>query len=215
MKLLITGSSSGIGRSIALLFLKKGFNVIGMDLKDSSIKHSSYIHYKLNIFKDELPSISDINILINNASLFEGCDLIDNNLKGSIKVSEKYALNNKTLTSVLFLGSASVYNGAEFPNYVASKGGVLAYMKNLAKRVSPLATCNCLSPGGVITESNKHILDSPKLYEEVKGETLLNKWASEDEIAEFAYFITVINKSMTGMDVIVDNGELIKSNFVW
>ncbi len=47
------------------------------------------------------------------------------------------------------------------------------------------------------------------------NETLLNKWATAEEIAEFTYFVSVINKSMTGEDIFIDNGEKLKSNFIW
>ena len=46
-------------------------------------------------------------------------------------------------------------------------------------------------------------------------ETLLNKWATPEEIADFVYFVSVINKSMTGEDIFIDNGEKLKSNFIW
>ena len=46
-------------------------------------------------------------------------------------------------------------------------------------------------------------------------ETLLHKWAKAEEIAEYCYFLTNINSSMTGQDLLVDNGEQLKSNFIW
>ena len=61
----------------------------------------------------------------------------------------------------------------------------------------------------------KHILESEELYSAVKAETLLGKWATPEEIADLAYFVTVVNKSMTGEDILVDNGEMLKSNFIW
>jgi NAD(P)-dependent dehydrogenase (short-subunit alcohol dehydrogenase family) len=45
MKVLITGTTQGIGRSIAILFLEKGHNVIGIDRLEKSINHPNYIHY--------------------------------------------------------------------------------------------------------------------------------------------------------------------------
>jgi len=45
--------------------------------------------------------------------------------------------------------------------------------------------------------------------------TPLKKWASAEEIAEWAYFMTVINKSMTAQDILVDNGEDAKRDFIW
>ena len=34
-------------------------------------------------------------------------------------------------------------------------------------------------------------------YKQVLDETMLNKWASAEEIAEWTYFVAVMNKSMT------------------
>jgi len=45
MKILITGTSQGIGKAIAELFLKEKHTVIGIDRKDQSIDHPSYTHY--------------------------------------------------------------------------------------------------------------------------------------------------------------------------
>lgn len=212
MKVLVTGSSNGIGKAIAKKFLQNNFEVIGFDILDSTIEHSNYKHFKQNIC-DELPELEGINIIINNAGVQNDND-IDVNLKGTMNVTEKYI--NPNIKSVVFIASSSASTGAEFPEYVASKGGVLAYMKNIALRISKYgATANSISPGGVITKLNEHIINDKNLYKQVLDETLLNKWATAEEIAEFTYFISVVNKSMTGEDVFIDNGEKLKSNFIW
>lgn len=214
MKVLITGTSRGIGKQIAIEFLKNGHEVIGLDVLKSTIDNINYTHYLCNIAFDEFPKIDDVEILINNAGVQNNND-IDVNLKGTIKVTEKYAFQD-SIKSVLFIASASAQTGSEFPEYAASKGGVVAYMKNTAQRLSKYqATCNSLSPGGVNNEMNSHILNNKELYDKVLKETLLNKWADVEEIGKWAYFITVVNKSMTGQDVLVDNGEAGKFNFIW
>ena len=212
MKVLVTGSSNGIGRAIALKYLENNFEVIGFDILESTIEHQNYKHFKQDIC-DELPEIKDIDIIVNNAGIQEG-NVIDVNLKGTINVTEKYITPN--IKSVVFIASSSASTGSEFPEYAASKGGMLAYMKNVALRIAKYgATSNSISPGGVITKLNDHILNDENLYKQVLDETLLNKWATAEEIADFAYFISVINKSMTGEDIFIDNGEKLKSNFVW
>lgn len=212
MKVLVTGSSKGIGRAIAMKFLDSGFEVIGFDILNATINHSNYKHFKQNIC-DELPEINGIDIIINNAGVQNHHD-IDVNLKGTINVTEKYITDN--IKSIVFIASSSASTGSEFPEYVASKGGILAYMKNVALRIAKFgATANSISPGGVITDLNEHIIHDKNLYAQVLNETLLNKWASAEEIAEFTYFISVINKSMTGEDIFIDNGEKLKSNFIW
>lgn len=215
MKVLVTGTSSGIGRAIALKYIHEGHDVLGIDWSDSTIESEHYTHIKKDICAKELPNIENVDILVNNAGVQNTKDDIDINLKGTINITEKYGIQSN-IKSIVFIASASASTGAEFPEYVASKGGMVAYMKNVALRIAEYkATANSVSAGGVITPLNKHIIESPKLWDEVLNETLLNKWATAEEIADFVYFLSVNNKSMTGQDLLIDNGEALKSNFVW
>lgn len=213
MKVLITGTSRGIGKAICEKFLKEGHSVIGFDLLPASIDDENYRHYTVDITKN-LPDIDGVEILINNAGV-QNLNDIDVNLKGTVAVTEKYAFCDK-IKSVLFIASASATSGSEFPEYAASKGGVVAYMKNVALRIAKYgATANSLSPGGVLTESNAKVIKDKKSWDKIMSLTLLPKWATVGEIADWAYFMTVVNKSMTAQDVLVDNGEIAKAQFVW
>lgn len=215
MKILITGTSQGIGKAIAERFLKENHKVIGFDRQKASIEHDGYTHYQLDVRDyDRLPHIEGVNILINNAGTQNEAD-IDINLKALIHITEKYGIQSE-IRSVLNIGSASAHTGAEFPEYCASKGGVLAYTKNAALRISPFgATCNSLDPGGVLTPLNECVMNDPNLWEQIMNETPLKKWATPEEIAKWAYFLTVTNTFCTGQCIVVDGGESINSNFIW
>ena len=214
MNIVISGTSSGIGKATAERFLREGHRVCGYDVSKSAIAHPAYTHFVCDI-RGELPAIPEAEILINSAGTLEEADAIDVNLVGTIRFTEAF-LPSEKLRSVLFIASASARNGAEFPYYVASKAGLVGYMKNLALKLAKRGvTCNSISPGGVITPANRHILGNPALYRAVLNETLLGKWAEAAEIADFAYFLTVVNRSMTGEDLLIDNGEMLKSNFIW
>lgn len=215
MKVLITGTAQGIGKAIAELFLENGYIVVGIDKKQSTIFNQNYTHYVCDIRdKEKLPNIEGVNILINNAGT-QNEDDIDVNLKALIHITEKYGVQ-KDIKSILNVGSASAHTGAEFPEYCASKGGVLAYTKNVAMRVATYgATCNSLDPGGVLTSLNDCVINDPILWAEIMNETPLKRWATPEEIAEWAYFLTVTNKFCTGQNILVDGGESINFNFVW
>lgn len=215
MKILITGTSRGIGKAIAEMFLKNGHEVFGIDREEASVEDKSYTHYRMDIRDyDRLPDIEGVNILINNAGTQNGDD-IDINLKALIHITEKYGVQ-KNIRSILNIGSASAHTGSEFPEYCASKGGVMAYTKNTAMRVASFgATCNSLDPGGVLTPLNECVMNDEELWEQIMDETPLRRWATPEEIAEWAYFLTVVNTFCTGQSIIVDGGECIKHNFVW
>ena len=215
MKVLITGTTQGIGKSIALLFLEKGHNVVGIDRLEKSIKHPNYIHYVCDIRDyDKLPEIEDVNILINNAGTQNEAD-IDINLKALIHITEKYGVQ-KEIKSILNIGSASAHTGSEFPEYCASKGGVISYTKNVALRVANFnATCNSLDPGGVLTELNNCVINNPILWKQIMDETPLKRWATTDEISKWAYFLTMENTFCTGQNIVVDGGESINFRFIW
>lgn len=215
MKVLITGTSQGIGKAIAEKFLKNGHSVIGIDRQAQTVEDTAYTHFQCDVRdKEHLPEIEDVEILINNAGTQNEED-IDINLKALIYITEKYGVQPK-IKSVLNIGSASGHTGAEFPEYCASKGGVLAYTKNVAMRVARYgATCNSLDPGGVLTPLNECVMNDPKLWSEIMDETPLKRWATPEEIADWAYFLTVINTFCTGQNILVDGGESINYNFVW
>lgn len=215
MKVLITGTSQGIGEAIAKLFLKENHEVIGIDRQESKIKHRNYMHYQLDIRDyDELPDIRNIQILINNAGT-QNEDDIDINLKALIHITEKYGVRDG-IRSILNIGSASGHTGSEFPEYCAGKGGVIAYTKNTAMRVAAFgATCNSLDPGGVLTPLNACVINDENLWAKIMEETPLKKWATPEEIAQWAYFLTVTNTFCTGQSIVVDGGESINRRFIW
>ena len=215
MKVLITGTSQGIGKAIASLFLEKGHQVIGIDRQPATLSHEAYTHFQRDIREVErLPVVDQVEILINNAGTQQEDDL-QTNLKALIQVTEKYGLQPH-IRSILNIGSASGHTGSEFPEYCASKGGVIAYTKHVALRVAAYgAVCNSLDPGGVLTPLNDCVVNDPDLWQQIMDQTPLKRWADVEEIAQWAYFLTVVNTFCTGQSIVVDGGESINSHFVW
>ena len=224
-RVIISGTSRGIGKAVAELFAfvrdnhnNLMYDVFGIDKNpvesESLIYAPNYHHYIADV-RDTLPDIEFPEIVIANAGTQEDDDSIDVNLVGLINFCEAYA-DQPCIQAVCTVASASAHSGAEFPRYTASKGGVVAYTKNLALRVAKYgAVCNSISPGGVYTPINEHIVQDKDKLDAVLNEAILHRWASAEEIAQWIYFITAVNKSATAQDFLVDNGEMAKSNFIW
>lgn len=215
MNVLITGTSSGIGRGCAKYFLEKGHKVYGFDKKKSVIKHENYAHFCLDIRdKEAYPELPDLNVIINNAGVQNDRD-IDVNLKGTISITEYYGIQPQ-IRSIVMIGSASGHTGSEFPEYAASKGGILAYTKNVAMRIAGYqATCNSLDFGGVMTELNRPVMEDEKLWNEIMELTPLKRWMTVEEASEWIYFMAVKNRFCTGQNILIDGLEAGNSHFIW
>lgn len=224
MDVLITGTSQGIGLACARLFLERGHRVWGIDIQPSTIEHEHYQHFLANVVeKNQLPANLEPELIVNNAGVQGSADDIAVNLVGTMNVTETYAFAGEGLAatpaprirSVVNVGSASGHTGSEFPAYAASKGGILAYTKNVANRLAPQAICNSVDPGGVLTELNRCVMDDERMWGRIMDLTPLRRWATPAEIAEWVYFVGVTNRFMTGQNLLVDGGEAGRSEFVW
>ncbi len=221
MKVVITGASSGMGLAAVKKFLNQGHEIVGIDIlpmRDNEVcTNVSYAHYVANVSEfDSLPDLDEVNILINSAGVYGSGRDIDINLKGLMNTTKKYALDNPQLRAVVNQASASAHLGTEYDEYVASKGGVIAYTKWTAKEIARYgAVCNSLSFGGVLTEVNAPVMNNQELWNQIMDLTPLKRWTTPEEAAEWIYFLAITNRSCSGQDIMIDNLESLNGVFVW
>jgi NAD(P)-dependent dehydrogenase (short-subunit alcohol dehydrogenase family) len=206
MTALITGTSAGIGKAIAELFLENAYKVCGLDLHAATITHENYTHFVCDITNADLPQIAEpIHYVVNNAGTDSCNAAIATNLQALFRIEDSYVTKNTRC--VVNIGSTSAYIGIESREYVASKAGVLGYTRQLAKTVGEWGgRAVSVSPGPVLTDLNRHILDNEQKRQAVADENLLKRWIEPREIAEAVLFMCK-SPSITGVDLLIDCGE--------
>lgn len=179
---LITGTSRGLGKVIAEHLLRDDWVVIGVSRSKSTIEHSCYSHYIVDISDSSAVKklFTDLNsfkfdLLVNNSAVFEynsfletPIEIIDNiidiNLKGTIYVT-KNALHLMNRNSrIVFINSVAGLEELENQSiYCVSKYGLTAFAGVLGKELRGEGIkVTSIHSGGINTslwDSNKELQD--------------------------------------------------------
>jgi NAD(P)-dependent dehydrogenase (short-subunit alcohol dehydrogenase family) len=236
---LVTGASRGIGLAIASILLDNRFKVTGTSRSGMFPKplsdHKSFSGLVADLGKDDgYNSLTDIfsgddavNVLINNAGIFQEADLSsddDNwmdvwdqtmqvNLKAPATLSKKAItawLKSGSEGIVINIASRAAYRGdtQEYAAYAASKGALVAFTKSISREMGKKGiTAFSVAPGFVETDMAKESID-------VYGAEYLKKDLSFDDltqpanVADLVYFLASGKaRHMTGTTFHINGGS--------
>ena len=230
---IVTGGSRGIGKEISILLSKNNIDVIAVATSEESLKSIEglkNIHpFCCDISNEEsvenLCSFVEkkfgyVDILINNAGIHmdnillrmkssEWHKVIDVNLNGPFYLTRlilKNMIKNKK-GSIVNISSISGTDGNKGQgNYAASKGGILAFTKSLAKEVARRnITVNCIAPGLIETDMISHLSDTVR--QGYLDRIPLKKLGKPSDIANMILFLCSDEASyITGQTFYIDGG---------
>ena len=167
-----------------------------------------------------MKAFGGVDIVVNNAGItrdglvmrMSEADwdaVIDTNLKGAfnvVKAFSKALLRSKHGRVVNVASVVGIAGNAGQANYAASKGGLIALTRSLAKELGSRAiTVNALAPGYV--ESDMTSALSPEQRDGMVKATLLGRAGTPDDVAGAAVFLCSDQGSyITGQVLAIDGG---------
>ncbi|RVW11540.1 SDR family oxidoreductase [Prescottella agglutinans] len=163
-----------------------------------------------------------IDVLVNNAAIYAGVtrspfEEIDPdewdrvmavNLKGPWMCARACSRYLAEGGSVVNLSSATILSGsAHWMHYVASKGGVVALTRVMAKELGARSiTVNAIAPGFTLTEASYGLMEQAETYGVDRG--AIKRASRPDDIVGAALFLAgPDSKYITGQTLVVDGGR--------
>ena len=229
-KVIVTGGNRGIGKGIVLSLLDQGYLVLATsrDSKKFDMSHQNLEVANLDVCDqasiDDFQKIVndfDPDILINNAGITKDnlflrmteddwAEVIDTNLNSVFRMTKLVVrgMLKKKWGRIINISSISGSMGNPGQtNYSASKAGVEAFSRSLAKELgSRNITVNSVAPGFIQTDMTQGLID-----EEITKKIPLQRVGSVEDVASLVNFL-VSDKSnyITGQTLVVDGGLFMK-----
>lgn len=231
-RILITGSSRGIGAAIARLAKQYGAEVIlhGKTESNALINLAQELNSKY-IFCDVIDEVAvtsaitnlgNVDVLVNNAGINpsktfvqltneDWRSIFEINVMGTVNFSRAFISNmsDKKRGKVINIASIKAYNSVSGkPSYAASKAAVMRITSSMAEEFAPHVLVNAVAPGFTQTEMTQSTL-SPKIQKQIDS-IPLKRMAQPKEIAETVLFLASDRSSyITGQTILVDGGYTI------
>ena len=214
-KILITGASRGIGKSIEELLEKNGYDCLVPSRQELDLSLPENVQeYCKDIEVDGLINCAGINILgdLQNLNLEDTQTMFNTNLVTPLFLIKEVsrAMKKKRYGKIVNISSIWGVRSKEYRTlYSMTKFGLNGMTKALARELGEYnILINSIAPGYVNTEMTHQNIPL-KQQEEIKKSIPLRRFAEPEEIAELVLFlISEKNTYITGETIVIDGGFL-------
>ncbi len=233
-KILVTGSTGGIGNALVKKFISLEGEVLATGTKNDKLNNLKKEFPKINILKFDISEhskidefienassqLTGIDILINNAGINmdnlslrmkdeEWKKVIDINLSSTFllcKYAIKKMLKNKYGRIVNITSVVGHTGNVGQSNYAASKAGIIGMTKSLAiEYAKKNITINCVSPGFIQTNMTEKIVENIKAA--LTSRIPMSKLGTGEDVANTVAFLASDSASyITGETIHVNGG---------
>ena len=233
MKVLITGSTQGIGKALANAFVQKGYEVIVHCSKD--IEKAERVREEIGAHQAVICDLSkmeevnglyaktgDVDCLILNASVQyrtpwyeikedEMEAQLNVNFKSSLKLMQAYypKMKENGFGRIVTVGSVQQYRPhKDMAVYAATKCATVSLEENIAKQVAPFGiTVNNVAPGVIVTPRHDTVLADKEYREKViAGIPVGYAGDPNDCVGAVLMLCSEQGRYITGTDIIIDGG---------
>jgi 3-oxoacyl-[acyl-carrier protein] reductase len=174
--------------------------------------------------KQAVDRFGRIDLLVCNAGVWEGAPIeemsedvwnkvINTNLKSAWATTKACvpAIKKQTSGSIVMVSSTSGQRGeANYSNYSASKGGMIAFTKALASELCPRIRVNAVAPGWIETAMVRPAFEDDEYYQSVIDTIPLRRIAATDDVAlSISFLLSDWARHITGEILNINGGSVL------
>jgi NAD(P)-dependent dehydrogenase (short-subunit alcohol dehydrogenase family) len=219
-RVLVTGSSSGIGAAIATRLLRDGWTVTGLDRSAAALDDPAFTHVGIDLLDTQalrrwLSAAEDVCALVHAAGFMRVAPLgaLDHeageamwrlHVEVAALLADQLAARLPDGGRIVLVGSRTASGAAGRSQYAATKAALIGLARSWASELAPRGiTANVVAPGAT---------DTPMLQDPARGGVPprmppIGRFVQPEEVAALvAFLLSADAAAITGQQIVICGG---------